>query len=84
LAAADSGHDGQRIRGRQRDAAGCSPGEGGVFRDINCPVIGTDVNDDGVFADIRNSQELVRFPNVDWDGDGLSDDGIQDPDSTLQ
>ena len=60
------------------------PIEGGIFRDINCPVIGTDVNDDGVFADRGRTQELVRFPDVDWDGDGLADDGVHDPDSTLE
>jgi hypothetical protein len=56
----------------------------GIFRDINCPVLGTDVDDDGVFADSPGSRELVRFPDVDWDGDGLPDDGIHDVDSTLQ
>lgn len=60
------------------------PIEGGVFRDINCPVIGTDVNDDGAFANVGRRQELAQFPNVDWDGDGLPDDGVSDPDSTLQ
>jgi hypothetical protein len=54
---------------------------GGIFRDINCPILGTDVNDDGVFADTDASKELVQFPDVDWDADGLPDDGIHDPDS---
>lgn len=58
--------------------------EGGVFRDINCPVIGTDVNDDGVFANSGSGKELVQFPNIDWDGNGLPDNGINDPNSTLQ
>lgn len=57
---------------------------GSIFRDINCPVIATDVNDDGIFADSGNSQELLRFPDVDWDGDGLPDDGVRDPNSTLK
>ena len=56
----------------------------GIFSDINCPVIGTDVNDDGVFADTPLSRELVRFANIDWDGNGLADDGVNDPNSTLQ
>lgn len=56
---------------------------GGIFRDINCPILGTDVNDDGIFADTAQSQELVVFPNVDWDGDGQPEDGVHDPDSTL-
>ncbi len=53
----------------------------GIFRDINCPILGTDVNDDGSFANTNASQELVTFPNIDWDGDGLPEDGVQDPDS---
>lgn len=56
----------------------------GIFSDINCPVIGTDVNDDGVFADTPQSRELVRFANIDWNGDGQPDDGVNDPNSTLQ
>ena len=56
----------------------------GIFRDINCPVLGTDVNDDGVFANTALSKEVVEFPNIDWDADGLADDGVHDPDSTLQ
>ncbi len=38
----------------------------GIFRDINCPILATDVNDDGVFADTPGSQELVKFPDVNW------------------
>lgn len=56
----------------------------GIFQDINCPILATDVNDDGVFSDNAGSKELVTFPDIDWDGDGLVEDGIQDPDSTLQ
>ena len=41
------------------------------------------VNDEGVFADTSSSKEVVIFPNVDWDADGIPDDGINDPDSTL-
>jgi hypothetical protein len=55
----------------------------GIFRDINCPIIATDVNDDGVFADTPLSKEIVRFPNIDWDGDGLPEDGVSDPDATF-
>lgn len=44
----------------------------------------TDVNDDGVFADTAASREVVKFPDIDWDGDGLLEDGVQDPDSTLE
>src|SRR5262249_21243046 len=57
---------------------------GGIFRHINCPVLATDINDDGVFADTPAGREVVRFPNVDWDADGLADDGITDPDSTFK
>jgi hypothetical protein len=53
----------------------------GIFRDINCPILATDVNDDGVFADGAAAREVVIFPDLDWDGDGLPEDGIQDPDS---
>lgn len=56
----------------------------GIFSDINCPVIGTDVNDDGVFADTTLSREIVRFADVDWDGNGQPDDGVHDANSTLQ
>lgn len=35
---------------------------GGIFRDINCPILATDVNDDGVFE----AAELVRFADVAW------------------
>jgi hypothetical protein len=59
------------------------PIENGIFRDINCPILATDVNDDGDFADTPHSKELVTFPNVDWDGNGLPDDGVSDPNSTL-
>lgn len=38
----------------------------GIFRDINCPILATDVNDDGVFADTAGSQEVVKFPDVNW------------------
>ena len=38
----------------------------GIFRDINCPILATDVNDDGVFQ----PNETVRFPDIDWDGTG--------------
>jgi hypothetical protein len=38
----------------------------GIFRDINCPILATDVNDDRIFADTATSQELVRFPDVAW------------------
>ena len=56
----------------------------GIFHDINCPILATDVNDDGVFADTGASQELVTFSDIDWDGDGKPDDGVHDPDSTLE
>ncbi len=56
----------------------------GIFSDINCPVIGTDVNDNGMFADTPLSRELVRFANIDWDSNGHPDDGVNDPNSTLQ
>jgi hypothetical protein len=59
------------------------PIENGIFRDIDCPIIATDVNDDGAFADTSQSKELVTLPNVDWDGNGLPDDGVSDPNSTL-
>lgn len=52
----------------------------GIFRDINCPILATDVNDDGVFG----PGEIVRFPDIDWDGDGLPDDGIHGHGSTLK
>jgi hypothetical protein len=55
----------------------------GIFRDINCPIIGTDVNDDGIFEDTSVSPETLKFPDIDWDGDGLAEDGVQDSDSTL-
>jgi hypothetical protein len=58
--------------------------ENGIFRDINCPILATDVNDDGNFADTAGSKELVQFANVDWDGNGLPDDGLSDPNSTLR
>lgn len=48
----------------------------GIFRDINCPVLATDVNDDGVFADSAAGREIVEFPDIDWDGDGVPDGGI--------
>jgi hypothetical protein len=54
----------------------------GVFPDIECPVLGTDVNDDGIFADTSVSRELVRFADVDWDGNGVPDDGVHDANST--
>lgn len=57
---------------------------GGIFRDINCPILATDVNDDGAFADTGTSREVVTFPDIDWNGDGLPEDGVQDPDSTLE
>lgn len=57
---------------------------GGIFRDINCPILATDVNDDGVFADSLQSKELVRFPDVDWDGDGQPEDGVHGSTSTRQ
>jgi hypothetical protein len=38
----------------------------GIFRDINCPILGTDVNNDGTFADTSTSQELVQFPDINW------------------
>jgi hypothetical protein len=37
-------------------------------------------DNNGIFADA----ELVRFADVDWDGDGLPDDGVLDPDSTFE
>lgn len=49
---------------------------GGIFRDINCPILATDSNDDGIFA----GSELVQFPNVAW-VDGLVADGLGNPDS---
>ncbi len=55
----------------------------GIFRDINCPILGTDVNDDGTFANTSLSKEVVGFPDIDWDNDGNPEDGISDPDSTL-
>jgi hypothetical protein len=60
-----------------------APIENGIFRDIDCPIIATDVNDNGTFADTPQSKELVTLPNIDWDGDGLPDDGVSDPNSTL-
>jgi hypothetical protein len=59
------------------------PIENGIFRDIDCPIIATDVNDNGTFADTPQSKELVTLPNIDWDGDGLPDDGVSDPNSML-
>lgn len=47
----------------------------GVFSDIDCPVLATDVNGDGVFADSATSQERVVFPDLDWAGIGRPDDG---------
>jgi hypothetical protein len=58
--------------------------ENGIFRDINCPILATDVNDDGTFADTTSSKELVRFPDVDWNGDGQPDNGVADLNSTLK
>jgi len=55
----------------------------GIFSDIDCPVIATDVNDDGTFADTPSSRELVRFANVDWDNNGQPDDGVNDLNSSL-
>jgi hypothetical protein len=55
----------------------------GIFRDINCPILGADVNDNGQFANTSLSKEVVAFSDIDWDGDGLADNGIADPDSTL-
>ena len=52
----------------------------GIFRVINCPILATDVNDDGVFQ----PNELIRFPDIDWDGNGLPDDGVHDTGSTLK
>ncbi|HZA38037.1 MAG TPA: hypothetical protein VE486_02755 [Candidatus Baltobacteraceae bacterium] len=40
--------------------------EGGIFRDINCPILATDVNDDGNFANTRASKEVVQFADVAW------------------
>jgi hypothetical protein len=56
----------------------------GIVRDVNCPIIATDVNDDGVFADAPGAQERVAFPDVDWNGDGNTDDGVHDSNSTLK
>jgi len=56
---------------------------GGIFRDINCPIIATDVNDDGIFANTAAGKELVQFPDIDWAGAGLVADGVHDPGSTL-
>ena len=58
--------------------------ESGIFRDINCPILATDVNDDGNFADTRLSKEIVQLPDVDWNGDGQPDNGVADPNSTLK
>jgi len=59
------------------------PFVGGIFRDINCPILGTDVNDNGAFANTNQSKELVVFADIDWDNDGLPENGVADPDSTL-
>ncbi len=56
---------------------------GGIFRDINCPIIATDVNDDRIFANTAAGKELVQFPDIDWAGAGLVADGVHDPGSTL-
>ena len=56
----------------------------GMFADINCPVIAVDVNDDGVFEDTKGSRELVRFGDVDWDSNGIADNGIHDSLSSLE
>jgi hypothetical protein len=56
----------------------------GTFADINCPVIAVDVNDDGVFADTNASRELVRFVDIDWDSNGIADDGIHDSHSSVE
>lgn len=56
----------------------------GIFQDINCPVLATDVNDDGVFADSASSREVVRFADIDRDGSGLPNDGLNDPNSSLK
>jgi hypothetical protein len=58
--------------------------EDGIFAFIECPILATDVNDDGNFANTSQSKELVTFANVDWDGNGLPDDGVSDPNSTLK
>jgi hypothetical protein len=60
------------------------PIENGIFAFIECPILATDVNDDGNFADTAQSKELVTFPDVDWDGNGLPDDGVSDANSTLK
>jgi hypothetical protein len=56
----------------------------GIFRNINCPILATDVNDDGNFADTASSRELVQFADIDWDNNGSPDNGVADPNSTLR
>ncbi len=38
----------------------------GIFADINCPILATDVNNDGIFGDTSQSAEVVRFPDINW------------------
>lgn len=59
------------------------PSVKGIFRDINYPILGADVNDNGQFANTSLSKEVITFADIDWDGDGLAENGIADPDSTL-
>jgi hypothetical protein len=56
----------------------------GIFRDINCTILATDVNDNGVFADSKPSKELVVFPDIDWNGDGQPDNGVNGLNTTLE
>lgn len=39
---------------------------GGIFGDINCPILATDVNNDGVLGNTSKSAEIVRFPDINW------------------
>ena len=74
--------------GQPRSVADLSPTGlplvAGTFPFINCPVIASDVNNDGVFADTPLSREMLRFPDIDWDSDGIPDDGLHDANSTLR
>lgn len=45
----------------------------GVFEAINCPIIAVDFDDDGRFA----PDELMVFPDLDWDFDGVPDGTVE-------